>query len=280
MLVRHFILATTAVLSLLLPVSASAQVFGTFTWQMEPYCNRITLTLSSTTAGFTVDGKDDLCGANTGSAYGVAVFTPGGTVALNFTIVPTPNGKGIHVSAVVNPGTGDGTWTDSAGRSGLFTLGGPGGGSARPDPTVTVPPGSITATELANGAVGSAKVDSSQVQLRVGGACPAGQLMTGVNANGTVVCAAPASSGTFACVNTTVQSVTIGPNTNNFFNNPSCPAGYAATTPYCWTAAFGVYSQGSGYNSNAPGNPTFCAWQNTTGSNQTVFGGNVCCRVQ
>jgi hypothetical protein len=65
----------------------------------------------------------------------------------------------------------------------------------------------------------------------------------------------------------------------NFFNNPACPAGYRPTTPYCWTAATGVYSQGSGYNANSATNPTFCAWQNTTGANQSVFGGNVCCRI-
>lgn len=81
------------------------------------------------------------------------------------------------------------------------------------------------------------------------------------------------------CTNTTVQTFTINASTTNFFNNPSCPTGYTAVTPYCWTAASGVYSQGSGYNANAVGNPTFCAWQNTTASNQSVFGGNVCCRV-
>ncbi|WP_290890971.1 hypothetical protein [Arenimonas sp.] len=81
------------------------------------------------------------------------------------------------------------------------------------------------------------------------------------------------------CVSTSVASFSIAANTVNFFNNPACPAGYRATTPYCWTAASGVYAQGSGYNANSPGSPTFCSWQNTTGSNQTTFGGNVCCRV-
>ncbi|HEX4853105.1 hypothetical protein [Arenimonas sp.] len=81
------------------------------------------------------------------------------------------------------------------------------------------------------------------------------------------------------CANTSVSSFSLPANSVNFFNNPSCPAGYTATTPYCWTAASGVYSQGSGYNANAAGNATFCSWQNTTGASQTVFGGNVCCRV-
>jgi len=83
----------------------------------------------------------------------------------------------------------------------------------------------------------------------------------------------------FNCTNTTVQTFTITANSVNFFNNPNCPVGYTAVTPYCWTASSGVYSQGSGYNANAVGNATFCSWQNTTASNQSVFGGNVCCRV-
>jgi len=90
---------------------------------------------------------------------------------------------------------------------------------------------------------------------------------------------AVAGPSTLDCVNTSLTLFTIGANSANFFNNPSCPAGYTATTPYCWTAASGVYSQGSGYNVNTVGNPTFCAWQNTTGVNQTTYGGNICCRV-
>lgn len=81
------------------------------------------------------------------------------------------------------------------------------------------------------------------------------------------------------CTNTTVSSFSIAAGTSNFFNNPACPGGYEATIPYCWTAASGVYSQGSGHNGNIPSNATFCAWQNTTGTSQTVLGGNVCCRV-
>lgn len=81
------------------------------------------------------------------------------------------------------------------------------------------------------------------------------------------------------CTNTSVSSFTLAANSVNFFNNPNCPAGYRATTPYCWTASSGVINQGSGYNANAPGNATFCSWQNTTASSQTVFGGNVCCRI-
>ena len=89
----------------------------------------------------------------------------------------------------------------------------------------------------------------------------------------------PPEATTLDCVGTTVQSSTIVAGGTTFFNNPACPAGYKATTPYCWTASAGVFSQGSGFNANSADNQTFCSWQNTTGSSQTVFGGNVCCRV-
>jgi hypothetical protein len=102
---------------------AAAQVFGTFNWQMQPYCNRVTLTLTSAVSGFTLAGTDDQCGAATkGSVVGVAVFNPDGTVGLNFTIVSSPGGHGTQVSALVSPANGQGTWTDSSGNAGTFAF--------------------------------------------------------------------------------------------------------------------------------------------------------------
>jgi hypothetical protein len=114
--------------------SASAQVFGTFPWQMQPSCNRVTLTLTNAPAGFALDGVDDLCGAtDKGSAVGVASLNASGNVTLSFTIVTAPTGKSVHVSAVVSPATGSGTWTDSAGHSGVFAFFGAASGlPARP----------------------------------------------------------------------------------------------------------------------------------------------------
>ena len=57
---------------------ASAQVFGTFSWQMQPYCNQITLTLTNVNGNFTLDGSDDQCGAaKKGSASGMGSLQPG-----------------------------------------------------------------------------------------------------------------------------------------------------------------------------------------------------------
>lgn len=140
--------------------AASAQVFGTFPWQMQPYCNIVTLTLTGTPAGFTLDGTDNQCGAdNQAAAVGIASFGPGATVAVNFTIVTAPAGKAVHVSAIVSPANGSGTWTDSVGNTGTFVfLGNAAGLPPRPFPPSALPAAVITTVELAPGAVTGAKV--------------------------------------------------------------------------------------------------------------------------
>ena len=140
--------------------NASAQVFGTFTWQMQPYCNKVTLTLTSLTANFILDGTEDQCGAtNRASAVGVATFNTVGNVTLNFTIVTAPSGKPVHVSAVVSPADGSGTWTDSVGNSGTFAFfGNVPGLLARPLPPSGIAPAVITNVEIANDAITGAKV--------------------------------------------------------------------------------------------------------------------------
>ena len=103
--------------------NVSAQVLGPFTWQMQPFCNIVRLTLTSTPIGFTADGTDDQCGgASLASAVGVANFNAFGLVVINFTIVTPPSGKPVHVSAAINTGNGNGTWTDSVGNSGTFAF--------------------------------------------------------------------------------------------------------------------------------------------------------------
>ena len=47
----------------LLPSAAAAQTLGTFHWQQQPYCNRLTLTVTAGGGVFTLDGFDDGCGA-------------------------------------------------------------------------------------------------------------------------------------------------------------------------------------------------------------------------
>lgn len=113
-------------LTLVFPLSpATAQPFGTYSWQLQPFCNRVTVTLNQDGALYSLDGFDDQCGAaQRAPLVGTAVLNPDGTAGLGFTVVTVPSARAVHVDARVNPATGSGTWGDSAGNSGTFALGG------------------------------------------------------------------------------------------------------------------------------------------------------------
>jgi hypothetical protein len=119
------LLATLALVLAVFVSTASAQVFGTFTWQLQPFCNKVVLTLTTVSTGFVLSGFDDRCGASPRlTASGQAVFNPDGTASVNLTIVTSPTGRTTGISGLVNPSTGGGTWTDSLGNTGTFVLGG------------------------------------------------------------------------------------------------------------------------------------------------------------
>ncbi len=154
-LVRAFVLLG----GLVAPAASEAQVFGTFAWQMQPYCNVVTLTLSLTPAGFLVDGTDNQCGAaNKAGAVGIATFNASGAVTFTFTIVAAPSGQAVHVSALVSPANGQGSWSDSAGNTGTFAFLANAGGPPRPTRTTVsvngaafVPSGSQVVTRSFGG---------------------------------------------------------------------------------------------------------------------------------
>lgn len=149
-IIRHLTLTILGLL-MLAPSLAQAQVFGTFAWQMQPFCNVVSLTLVNTPAGFTLQGTDDQCGAvNKAGAFGIASFNASGNVTANFTVVTAPGAKPVHVSAVISVATGGGTWTDSAGNTGTFVLGGAATGlPPRPIPASGIAVASITSREIA-----------------------------------------------------------------------------------------------------------------------------------
>jgi hypothetical protein len=120
----RLLIAVVLVLVCVAPVVA--QPIATLRWQLAPYCDLITLTVTQTGGTLTLDGFDTRCDTNRLAAVtGVALPNPNGTVGLGFTIVTTPAGAPIHVDATVDLATLSGTWT-SALAGGAFVLNGPG----------------------------------------------------------------------------------------------------------------------------------------------------------
>lgn len=163
------------VLLTLAPVLAGAQALGTFRWQLEPYCNIVTLAVTQSGSVYEIEGTDDQCGAATAaSASGTAFLNPDGSIGFGLNIVTSPSATPVHVEASIGLATLSGTWHDSAGATGTFrfTPGAGIGGAARP----------------AAGNIGAASVNASQVQLRVSGSCASGTFMQSVGETGSVSC--------------------------------------------------------------------------------------------
>ena len=110
--------------------AAWAQVFGTFTWQTQPYCNRVTLTLSNSPAGFTLDGyRRTGAGPRRRPARpAVAVFNSGRhrrteSSARSWRL---PTGQAVHIAAanvMAGPPTGRAPGQDlMSAYSGAFAL--------------------------------------------------------------------------------------------------------------------------------------------------------------
>ncbi len=166
---------------------------GTFRWQLQPHCNVLTLMVVQHGAQFHLDGTDDQCGAaQKASVVGLAFFNPDGSVGFGLTTVTAPGGTPIHLDATISTATLGGTWRDSAGHTGalVFTPGAGTGGSPRPVPPGGLPPGSITATQIAPGAITAGQLAPGAIAATVAafGTCPAGQYLRGIQPNGTVLC--------------------------------------------------------------------------------------------
>lgn len=181
---------------------AQGQSLGTFRWQFAPHCNVITFNVTQSGAIYTLDGHDDQCGASErASASGTAFPNPNGSIGMGFTMV-TPGGTPVHVQVTIAFSTLSGTWRDNHGNAGpfVFTAGAAAGGSPRPLSDERIAAGSITSAMLAAGAVdgtavldgtiGAQDVDAAQIQRRVVGSCPAGEVIAGVNQDGSVTCSA------------------------------------------------------------------------------------------
>jgi len=136
MTLRFLCSGLVAGVAALAAVAAEAQPLGTFTWQLQPFCNVVTVNVSQQGAVYTMDGYDDQCGAaRRAPIVGLGTPNPDGTIGLGWNIVTTPGGRGVQVDARITLPSASGSWTDSAGNAGTLALGASTGGSARPLPS-------------------------------------------------------------------------------------------------------------------------------------------------
>jgi len=126
-------LALAAVL--LVTSVAEAQSLGTFRWQLQPFCNVVTVNVAQQGAVYTLDGYDDQCGAEQRAPLvGLATPNPDGTIGLGLNVVTAPGGRGVQIDARLSLATLGGSWEDSAGNSGTLAFGASTGGNPRPAP--------------------------------------------------------------------------------------------------------------------------------------------------
>jgi hypothetical protein len=220
------------------PALSFAQALGTFRWQLQPYCNVVTLNVSGTGAIYRLEGTDDQCGGGPASTVGTAFPNLDGSIGLGLTIVSTPGAAPVHVDATIQLPHLNGTWRDSAGSQGNLVL--------------TNGPGTGGTPRATTGTIGASAVNPAEVQLRVAGTCATGQAMQTVQQDGSVTCGA-IGTGTITRVTAGVGlvgggssgEVTVGLRTTatgaiDFSNS----AGLAASAP--WNATGSIPESGAG----------------------------------
>jgi hypothetical protein len=123
-------------------IALAVESLGTFSWQLAPFCNVLTLTIARDGPIATVSGYDDGCGAGQRqAAVGSAFPNPDGTVGIGLTVL-NPTAAASTIQALIGAGTSSGSWKDQTGNAGAFVFNPgsspagsprPSGGSCPPD---------------------------------------------------------------------------------------------------------------------------------------------------
>src|SRR5690606_21640608 len=156
-----------------LPAPVAAQPLGTFRWQLQPFCNVVTVAVTQNGAVYRLEGTDDQCGngADQASVTGTAFLNADGAIGFGLNIVTTPGGRPLHVEAEVSLASLSGTWRDSAGASGafIFTPGVGSGGNPRPLPASPIPAAIVLSPDggfVAGGALNAGTIPASGAGVR------------------------------------------------------------------------------------------------------------------
>lgn len=133
---RFTIIIGSLLSAVAIPCMADAQSLGTFRWQLQPYCNIVSVAVTQSGGVYRLEGTDDQCGGGNdrASVIGTAFQNPDGTIGFGLNVVTSPGGRAVPVDAEITLATLSGTWRDGAGNSGTFTFtpGAGTGGSPRP----------------------------------------------------------------------------------------------------------------------------------------------------
>ena len=236
----------------------AAQSLGTFRWQLQPYCNVITVTVVPSGGVYRLEGTDDQCGAAGGaaSAIGTAFLTPSG-VGIGLNIVAAPGGVAMPVSAALSLSTLNGTWSDGSGNSGTFafTPGAGTGGSPRPTAVQGLLAGGAF---LAAGSLGAGAIPASGSGVRMmwypGKAAFRAGRVAGTRWDDDVV----GNFSTAFGINTTASgpaSTALG-DSSVASGSSSLAAGFGTTASAQASVALGTVTSATGINSLATGNGT------------------------
>lgn len=172
---KRFIVAVLVCLwSGSLPMPAQAQSLGSFRWQLQPFCNVVTVTVTPSGGVYRLEGTDDRCGAaQAASVIGTAFRNADGSIGMGLNIVMAPDGQPQPVSATLSLSSMSGTWRDESGHAGafVFTPGAGNGGSPRPLPSPSALPAAIRLAAdgglAANGAVGTGTIPATGAGSRL-----------------------------------------------------------------------------------------------------------------
>jgi len=254
-LVGRWLAAIGVISCLAVPGVADAQSLGSFRWQLQPFCNAITVTVIQQGGNYTLDGFDDQCGApQRAPVVGLGTPNPDGSIGFGFTIFTVPGGQIVGVDARISISTISGTWRDSAGHSGTFAFNGAAAGSARPPVAASAIPSAISLLSsgglLAGGTLNTGAIPTSGPGVRMmwhpaKAAFRAGEVSSGVP--------------------TAWNDNNVGPN-SAAFGLDTVAGGWASLAIGNGTTAVGSYSTAMGSSTLATGTSSLALGSNTTAS--------------